>query len=342
MCYKVETYAKLATRLRDKMQGMPEFIVNFINSYKSTATRNNNWCILKGFLEWLLDRKYMVCKDIFSITVSDFATITVSNLDQYFEYLQGSKNNTLETICTKKKVLNAFWNYLLENGNVEKNVVKFVSKSKYKTEKKRGEVKVQTDKEQQAFLNRLATGNNNEFDIERNIAIVKLLAGSGIRCQELINLDVSDVFLNGGELLNEGGETKSPFINILGKGNIQEYESVFISSEAAEALNKYLIVRTKFLLDKHSESEALFLSNRGVRLKKTAITSFFKRYSNGEITPHMMRHYVGTKLYESTGDLILVQKQLRHSSRETTAKYYVKTNKNNLISAVGNLSVYSN
>ena len=56
----------------------------------------------------------------------------------------------------------------------------------------------------------------------------------------------------------------------------------------------------------------------------------------------MMRHYVGTKLYESTGDLILVQKQLRHSSRETTAKYYVKTNKNNLISAVGNLSVYSN
>ena len=47
MCYKVETYAKLATQLRDKMQGMPEFIVNFINSYKSTATRNNNWCILK-------------------------------------------------------------------------------------------------------------------------------------------------------------------------------------------------------------------------------------------------------------------------------------------------------
>ena len=64
--------------------------------------------------------------------------------------------------------------------------------------------------------------------------------------------------------------------------------------------------------------------------------NFFIRYSCS-ITPHQLRHWHGTKLYEATKDIVKVQRQLRHSSLETAAKYYVHIDENDIADAVAGL-----
>lgn len=67
------------------------------------------------------------------------------------------------------------------------------------------------------------------------------------------------------------------------------------------------------------------------------MTNFFNRYSEGQIFPHMLRHWSGTKLYEKTKDIVKVQRQLRHSSLETEAKYYVHIKEEDIVNIMAEL-----
>ena len=120
------------------------------------------------------------------------------------------------------------------------------------------------------------------------------------------------------------------------KFGIEQYDKVFISQEAKQYVEDYLIQRDIFVKENDVESNALFLSNERRRMSKTAITNFFSRYSDS-IFPYSLRHYVGTKLYEKTKDIVLVQKQLRHSSLETVAKYYVHMSEDSIADAMAEL-----
>jgi site-specific recombinase XerD len=131
-------------------------------------------------------------------------------------------------------------------------------------------------------------------------------------------------------------DEERPYIMVLGKGKIEQYDKVFISQEAKQYVEDYLVQRNIFVRENDVESNALFLSNERRRMSKTAITNFFSRYST-EIFPHSLRHWVGTKLYEKTKDIVLVQKQLRHSSLETAAKYYVHMSEDAIADAMAGL-----
>ena len=195
----------------------------------------------------------------------------------------------------------------------------------YKSEKRYKEVEIPTDEQVEKFLVNITDGNKNEFNIIRNIAIVQLIKGSGIRSEELINMDISDLHLY---------EEKRPYMMILGKGNIQEYDKVYMSEQARMNIEEYLKIRTFFVTERKIKDNALFLSNENNRLSKGAITGFFNLYSEGEIYPHMLRHWVGSKLYEETKDIVLVQRQLRHKNLETAARYYVHMDESTIADAV--------
>ncbi len=64
---------------------------------------------------------------------------------------------------------------------------------------------------------------------------MKLILGSGIRSEELINLDMEDLHLN----------AKRPFIMILGKGNIEQKDKVFISLQSRDIMREYLKKKKK-------------------------------------------------------------------------------------------------
>ena len=93
-------------------------------------------------------------------------------------------------------------------------------------------------------------------------------------------------------------------------------------------------MRDIFIREREITNKALFLWKENKRMSKGAITSFFKRYSDGRIYPHMLRHWVGTDLYNRTNNIVLVQRQLRHKNLETAARYYVHMDESTIANAV--------
>lgn len=329
MCYKADKHKHLSLKLSEKLSDVPLFISDFFDRYKSAATKNCNWGYIRDLLQWLIDKGYIEKENISQITTEDMDKITSNHVIKYLNELKDGitgRKNSLDSICTKKNVFSAFWNYMFMNKYVTDNIIRHIPGHLYKSEVTQKEVVVPTDGQVENFLNNLNSGNGNEFNIIRNIAIVKLIMGSGIRSEELINLDVNDLHL----------DEERPYIMVLGKGKIEQYDKVYVSKEAKECVEEYLIERNIFVRENNVESNGLFLSNERKRMSKTAITSFFDKYSD-DITPHQLRHWHGTKLYEATKDIVKVQRQLRHSSLETAAKYYVHIDENDIADAVAGL-----
>lgn len=330
MCYKEEKHRQISIKLSEKLNNVPDFISDFFERYKSAATKNCNWGYIRDLLQWLIDKNYISKESISDITTEDMDKITSNHVVKYLNELKTGmtgRKNSLDSICTKKNVFSAFWNYMFLNKYVSDNVIRHIPAHLYKSEITQKEVKVPTDEQVEIFLCRLNDGNNNEFNIIRNLAIVKLIMGSGIRSEELINLDVKDLYL----------DKERPYIMVLGKGKLEQYDKVFISKEAKSYVEDYLKQREIFVRENNISDNALFLSNERRRISKDVMTNFFNRYSKGQIFPHMLRHLVGTKLYKQTKDIVLVQKQLRHSSLETAAKYYVHMDEDTIANAMAEL-----
>ncbi len=328
MCYKVEKQRKIEQKLAEELKNVPGFIADFFDRYKSSATKKINWIYIRDMLNWMLSNGCIKKDSISDITVKDMNDITSNNVIKYLNELKNGilgRANSLDSINTKKNVFSAFWNYLRQNKCVDENVIAHIPSNLYKSEKKFKEVEIPTDEEVEKFLISITTGNKNEFNIIRNIAIVQLIKGSGIRSEELINMDVSDLRLY---------EEDRPYMMVLGKGNIQEYDKVYMSEQARINMEEYLKIRSLFVNEREIKNEALFLSNENNRLSKGAITGFFRKYSDETIYPHMLRHWVGSKLYQETKDIVLVQRQLRHKNLETAARYYVHMDESVIANAV--------
>lgn len=160
----------------------------------------------------------------------------------------------------------------------------------------------------------------------------RLFMGSGIRCEELIGLDIRDLYL----------DDLRPHIMVMSKGKQKVPDKVLLTEDAVLCLKEYLEYRQEFIKSKKANGkeidiESLFLSNRCIRMSSTAIQSFFERYSGHQINPHMLRHWYGTKLYNATHNIVLVQHQLRHKDVATAAKYYIHVSDEDLYNAVWNL-----
>lgn len=328
MCYKVEKQRKIEQKLADELKNVPDFIADFFDRYKSSATKKINWIYIRDMLNWMLSNGWIKKDSISDITVKDMNDITSNNVIKYLNELKNGilgRSNSLDSINTKKNVFSAFWNYLRQNKCVDENVIAYIPKNLYKSEKKFKEVEIPTDEEVEEFLKRVNDGNKNEFNVIRNIAIVQLIKGSGIRSEELINMDINDLHLY---------DEDRPYMMILGKGNIEMYDKVYMSKRAKMYLEEYLTMRDIFIRERKITNKALFLSNENKRMSKGAITSFFERYSDGGIYPHMLRHWVGTDLYNRTNNIMIVQRQLRHKNLETAARYYVHMDESVIANAV--------
>lgn len=328
MCYKVEKQRKIEQKLAEELKNVPGFIADFFDRYKSSATKKINWIYIRDMLNWMLSNGCIKKDSISNIVEEDMNGITSNNVIKYLNELKNGisgRANSLDSINTKKNVFSSFWNYLRQNKCVDENVIAYIPKNLYKSEKKFKEVEIPTDEEVEEFLKRVNDGNKNEFNVIRNIAIVQLIKGSGIRSEELINMDINDLHLY---------EEDRPYMMILGKGNIQEYDKVYMSEQARINMEEYLKIRSLFVNEREIKNEALFLSNENNRLSKGAITGFFRKYSDETIYPHMLRHWVGSKLYQETKDIVLVQRQLRHKNLETAARYYVHMDESVIANAV--------
>lgn len=314
MGYKQEYQRKTFKSLLNKTQYVPDFIRGYFWVFKSALSARASWSTIKQFLQWLIDHKKINAWSIQEITIETMQVITDINIMEFLDGLrvgEEGKAISLNTIRTKLMVIQGFFRYLADQKYIDDNVAKKIKKEKYKQDRGDSEIKVPKDEDLTVFLKNIYK-EKNQFKAVRNICIVQLFLGSGIRSAELIGLDLEDVHLE---------DEKKPYIMILPKGNIERKRQIPISDVAADAIHEYLYYRE---LLENIRDKALFLSERKQRLSKTALNYIFIKYGDGKITPHQLRYWVGTQLYNATNDMEVVRKQLGHSNIIVTRENYVQ------------------
>lgn len=144
----------------------------------------------------------------------------------------------------------------------------------------------------------------------RNRSILELLYSSGLRVSELINLKISELYLD------------VDFIKVTGKGNKERL--IPIGSVSKKYIEIYISEYRKEL--KPLKENFLFLNRRGNKLSRVMIFYIVKEAAlkagiNKNISPHTFRHSFATHLVEGGADLRAVQEMLGHSSITTTEIY---------------------
>ena len=151
----------------------------------------------------------------------------------------------------------------------------------------------------------------SKWEGHRNRAIIELLFSCGLRVSELINLKLSNLYVD------------EQFIRVMGKGSKERL--VPISPRALEELNYWFSMRNEMSI-KPGEEDYVFLNRRGHHLTRTMILIMIKRYAaeagiKKTISPHTLRHSFATSLLEGGADLRAIQAMLGHESIGTTEIY---------------------
>lgn len=157
----------------------------------------------------------------------------------------------------------------------------------------------------------IAAIDPSKEEATRNRAIIETLYGCGLRVSELVNLEISRVFMTEGYLI------------VTGKGNKERM--VPMSQNSVDEINTYLADRQ--LLDiKPGEENILFLNRRGRRLTRQMIFTLVRQLAdaagiNRVISPHTLRHSFATHLLEGGANLRAIQMMLGHENLSTTQLY---------------------
>lgn len=146
----------------------------------------------------------------------------------------------------------------------------------------------------------------------RNKAILEMLYGCGLRVSEVVDLKISNLFLD------------IELVKILGKGNKERL--VPIGSEAAKFLQIWLREVRVHLKIKPGQEDWVFLNNRGSSLSRVMVFLIIKGLATKiglkkTISPHTFRHSFASHLLEGGADLRAVQEMLGHESITTTEIY---------------------
>jgi len=146
---------------------------------------------------------------------------------------------------------------------------------------------------------------------QRNRAIIETLYGSGLRVSELINLKISNIYVDEG------------FMKVDGKGSKQRL--VPLSDESLKQIKLWLLNRNGLTI-KRGQEDFLFLNRRGSQLTRVMIFMITKSLAEQagikkNISPHTFRHSFATHLLEGGANLRAIQQMLGHESILTTEIY---------------------
>lgn len=312
MCYKIEVQNKNAEKLNRKLDelNLPIYMRKYFTvKIESKAGALNYLGVIVDLLNWFIEEKIINKERISDIEPSDFTDIMAEDITLYLKTKEqnGMSPTTLET---RKHIISSFWDYMsrvkgteIKDGFFKDVTYKGIPSGNNLTKKLPTEKQLNDMEEKIMWKKDIPVRN-------RNIAIFRVLRGTGIRESELAGLDLSDLHL----------DKEMPYITILGKGVYREMQNrtVYLTGSALKALREWLEYRST--LDNIVDTEAVFINKNGTRATERNIKQIFENYGNG-ITPHMMRHYYASVMNQN-GNLAFVQQQLGHSSVNTTVNNY--------------------
>lgn len=315
------------TVLKDLPAFCREFFIS-LNDNTSTKTRLNYAYDLRVFFKYITEEL-----DLFEgrgadkLTIDDLAKITANDIRLFMDYLTYyvKDNGTLEGEAMtngekgKSRKLSAvrkLFEYFYTNELIPANPAQLV-----KTPKLHEKAIIRLEPDEAArLLDEIESGDKlterqkrfHNFTKARDLAIVTLLLGTGVRVSECVGIDLDHIDFN------IGG------IKIRRKGGNEAV--VYFGDEVESALQDYLIEREN-MNPLPGHEKALFLSIQNKRIGVRSVENLVKKYSKlvtnvKNISPHKLRSTFGTNLYRETGDIYLVADVLGHKDVNTTRKHY--------------------
>ena len=313
-------------RLRGLIKELPYYCADFFRGIEprtSTRTRIAYAYDLRIFFEFLRRANPEAEKLGKEIPLSFLEDLNVTDLEEYMEYLKCHPSitdddvfNTERGIMRKVSSLKSFYNYFYRTQKIEKNPAALVQLPKLHQKEI---IRLEID-EVAKLLDLVEDGEKltarqkryHEITKVRDLALMSLLLGTGIRVSECVGLNMNDVDMDacGIKIYRKGGKESI----------------VYFSDEVRDVLDKYLEER-QHIEAYPGHEEALFLSMQKKRMAVRSVENLVKKYASlaaplKKITPHKLRSTYGTNLYRETGDIYLVADVLGHSDVNTTKKHY--------------------
>ncbi len=315
-------------KLRTMLSELPGFFKDFFRGIEPRTQSRTQIAYaydIKIFLQFLLEENPSIKKSYGSVTeipISVLESLTVTDIEEYMEYLKyrdtdGKKISNKENAIKRKiSTLKSVFKYFYRTEKLRENIMERVQLPKLHSKEiirlDIDEVAMMIDEaERGEGLSDRQKAYHGKTKI-RDVALLSLLLGTGIRVSECVGLDISDVdFKNNGILIHRKGGKEV---------------TIYFSDEVKEALQNYYDERV-LILEESGHEGAFFLSMQNKRLSVRSVENLVKKYAKiisplKKITPHKLRSTYGTNLYKETGDIYLVADVLGHSDVNTTKKHY--------------------
>lgn len=314
-------------KLNKLLKELPKFCLQFFNSMEYTKAPRTKVAYaldLKGFFEFLPQAN--PCYKNYAISDFDLEDIENLTADDIIEYLRHFKyykkggqeyTNSQNAIKRKLSTLRTFYNYYHKNKLIRLNPTLQVDMPKLHehtiTRLEVNEVAQLLDNVESGDKLTKEQLKKHEKLKTRDLAILSLMLGTGIRVSECVGLDLKDV------------DFDNDRIKIIRKGGAEAF--VYFSDEVHDALKEYIDNDRQIVEPLPGHENALFISNKKQRLCVRSVENMVKKYAHTvttvkHITPHKLRSTYGTNLYQETKDIYLVADVLGHKDVNTTRKHY--------------------
>lgn len=325
--YHEQVKREMIQTQRELIKKLPKFCSLFfrgIDATTSPRTRVGYARDIKLFFDYLKkSNPEFKNTEIENIELKVLEQITVTDFEEYMEYLklyEDEYNNKISNsengIKRKMSSLRAMYNYFHSHEMINNNSASLVKMPKIHEK----EIIRFDENEMFDFLNKVEMGTNlsdkerlyHKKNKTRDLAIMTLLLGTGIRVSECVGLDIGDINI------------KDAAIKVVRKGGNEDI--VYFGDEVEKRILDYLDER-KHSITMSGHEEALFLSAQKRRITVRSVEKLVEKYSRitdtvKHITPHKLRSTYGTQLYRETQDIYLVADILGHKDVNTTKKHY--------------------
>lgn len=259
-----------------------KFIGHMKQQGKAAYTVNGYWEKITLYMRW--------CEDSFGSRPDQLYR---ANILEYISHMRNNRGYCNRTVNNHLSALRCYNEFLVQEKCQTELVI--LDQDFLKAQSRYANPCTVEKKDVEAFRQRLLESGN-----KRNYAIVTLVAYTGIRREELVNLKLNEIDLVAKE------------IYVTGKGD--KFRTVYINDKTVHAIKEYLKVRK-------SDSPYLFVSRVSEKMALSRINQIFNEHSD-VITPRMLRHYFCTNALEN-GEYKIheVANQAGHSNVQTTLIY---------------------
>lgn len=281
---------------------IPSEFLEFLSWLSVERGRSTNTIVayrrdLRAYHRWLIATSLRV------------ETVTEADLAKYIKHLKGEKR-AVSSIARALVAVRALHRFLVEEGDAIVDPGADLEMPHVPA----GLPKALSEREVSELIDQVV---GVDATARRDLAILEVLYGTGVRIAELVGLSLSEIDLD------------KRLMRVLGKGAKERV--VPLGRMASDSLTQWLAPEGRGELEperwaRRRDAEAVFLNRRGGRLSRQGAWGVVRKYGEranlaDRLSPHVLRHSCATHMLDHGADIRAVQELLGHASISTTQVY---------------------